>query len=65
MHKAQLKMEQEDIEVFINKWELNFRGSLRKDQQIWADKISESLKGKLITSVLFPKLNDDDFFLSK
>ena len=32
----------------INKWELNFRGSLRKDQQIWADKISESLKGKLI-----------------
>ena len=48
LHSGQLKMEQEDIKVFINKWELNFREGLREDQQEWADKISESLKGKLI-----------------
>ena len=48
LHSGQLKMEQEDIKVFINKWEFNFREGLREDQQEWADKISESLKDKLI-----------------
>ena len=49
LHSGQLKMEQEDIKDFINKWESNFRDNLREDQQEWADKISEALKNKLIS----------------
>ena len=48
LHSGQLIMEQEDIKDFINKWKGNFIESLRENQQEWADKISESLKEKLI-----------------
>ena len=48
LHSGQLKMEQEDIKDFIDKWESNFRKKIREDQQEWADKISEALKDKLI-----------------
>ena len=48
LHFGQLKMEQEDIKDFINKWESNFKRGLREDQKEWAEKISHSLKNKLI-----------------
>ena len=53
LHSGQLKMEQEDIKVFINKWESNFKDSLRDDQQDWADMIAGSLKDKLINFTRF------------
>ena len=53
LHSGQLKMEQEDIKVFINKWESNFKDSLRDDQQDWADMIVGSLKDKLINFTRF------------
>ena len=46
-------MEQEDIKVFINKWESNFKDSLRDDQQDWSDMIVGSLKDKLINFTRF------------
>ncbi|MCQ2960711.1 MAG: hypothetical protein MJ235_00020 [archaeon] len=48
LHSGQLKMEQEDIKEFINKWESNFKKGLGEDQQECVDKISEALKDKLI-----------------
>lgn len=48
LHSGLLKMEKEDIELFVEKWKRNFRDSLRENQQKWADKIAESLKEKLI-----------------
>ena len=48
LHSGLLKMEKEDIELFVEKWKGNFSYGLRENQQVWADKIAESLKEKLI-----------------
>ena len=48
LHSGLLKMEKEDIELFVDKWKGNFRDGLRENQQVWADKIAEFLKEKLI-----------------
>lgn len=65
LHSGQLKMEQEDIKVFINKWELNFKEGLREDQQEWADKISESLKDKLINFSRVYRAPDQCIFIKE
>ena len=62
LHSGQLKMEQEDIKDFIDKWELNFKDSLRECQQEWADMIADSLKDKLINITrFFHAFNQCDF----
>lgn len=62
LHSGQLKMEPNDIKVFIDKWVLNFKNSLRDNQQEWADMIANSLKSKLVNFTRFyHALNQCDF----
>ena len=62
LHSGQLKMEQEDIKEFINKWEFNFREGLSENQREFADKIAEYLKYKLINfSRVYRAIDQCDF----
>lgn len=65
LHSGQLKMEQEAIKDFINKWESNFSDGLREDQQEWANKISDALKNKLINFSMVYRAIDQCAFIKE
>lgn len=65
LHSGQLKMEQDDIKEFIDKWESNFKEGLKEDQQEWANKISDSLKDKLINFSRVYHVTDQCVFIKE
>lgn len=65
LHSGLLKMEKDDIEVFIGKWESNFKDGLRENQQKWADMIAEALKDKLVDYIRVYNAIDQSEFIKE